>query len=257
MIFAALTSVAAVVIYFWADGMQECNDGARYTSGKRQPYPFHRRFTRWPRWLLIACSLASLVGLGTLMGTWQKALLFITLPGAWFVVTRPTTTDAPCMLLAYGASLLFPSHPWIALALSCLSGVIHERGPVFAALYTWNPILLVGLVGVQWWAKPAPADDDTRVGRGFITSLFVHKQDHDWLNAEQTLFAMRGVPLLAAGYGVTPSAWATLGIAWASRLVGSDLARYAFWAGPALVRDLPDVPLWMVAAHAMTFRRMF
>jgi hypothetical protein len=67
---------------------------------------------------------------------------------------------------------------------------------------------------------------------------------------------MRGLPLLAAGYGVSPGAWATLAIAWGSRLVGSDLGRFVFWAAPALIRDLPDVPAWMVILHAATFRRM-
>lgn len=256
MILALLASVTIIAVYIWQDGFTECPDGRRYTSGVAQPYPFHRRFCRWPRWLLIGVSLASLVTLGVLMGDWKKSLLLMTLPGAWLIATRPTTVDAPAMLLAYAASMLFPSQPYFAVLLSCIAGVIHERGPVFAALYAWSPLLLVGLVGVQWWCQAAPADEDARVGRGFISSVLVHRADHDWLDWPTTVFAMRGVPLMAAGFGVSISAWVALGVAWASRLVGTDLGRFAFWAAPVLVRDLPDVPAWMVLAHAMTFRRM-
>lgn len=256
MMHALLASLAVVAVYLWQDGIVACPDGARYTSGRSQPYPFHRRWCGWPEWLLTAVSLASLVALGVLMGTWQRAIILMTLPGAWLIATRPTTVDAPCMLLALGAALLFPSQPYVAVLLSCLAGVIHERGPVFAALYAWHPLLLVGLVCVGWWRKAAPADNDVRVGRGFVYSLLVHRRDHDWLGWQQTAFALRCLPLFAAAYGVSPAAWATLAVAWASRLVGSDLGRFAFWAAPALVRELPDVPSWLILVHVATFRRM-
>jgi hypothetical protein len=256
MIGALLTSFLVVAAYIWQDGLVSCPDGVRYTSFRRQPYPFHRRFCCWPRDVLIVVSLASLIALGALTGSWKGSLLLLTLPGAWVIATRPTTVDAPAILLAWSASMLFAHHPWLAVLVSCASGVIHERGPVFAALYAWHPLLLVGLIGVQWWRSAAPPDDDFRVGRGFVASLMTHRQDHDWLAREQTLFAARGLPLLAAGYGVSTAAWATLAVAWCTRLVGSDLGRFVFWAGPILVRDLPDVPAWMVMAHAITFRRM-
>src|SRR5690606_27801812 len=87
MIPALLASVAVVGLYLWQDRIVECPDGRRYTSCTAQPYPFHRRWCRWPRWLLIPTSLVCLVALGTLMGTWQRALLLLTLPGAWLVAT--------------------------------------------------------------------------------------------------------------------------------------------------------------------------
>ncbi len=255
-LYALLTTAALIAVCLWQDGVQDCNDGNRYTSGVAQPYPFHRRWCGWSKRALQITSLGSLLMLGTLMGDWKHALVFGTLPGFWFIATRPTTVDGPAMLLALAASMLFPGHPVLAVALSCLSGWIHERGPVFAALYAWNPILLVGLLAVGWWRKPAVHDGDIRVGRGFRWSLYIHRQDHDWLNWEQTAFALRGLPLFAAGYGVSPGAWVTLGVAWASRLVGSDLGRFVFWAAPVLVRDLPELPAWMVLLHAVTFRRM-
>ncbi len=256
MVISALVTLALIIVCIWSDGVNECNDGNRYTSGKPQPYPFHRRWCGWPARALQVTSIGSLLLLGTLMGDWKHALVFGSLPGFWFVATRPTTVDGPAMLLAFSASLLFPEHPALAVALSCLSGWIHERGPVFAALYAWNPVLLVGLGAVGWWRKAADADGDVRVGRGFLWSIGIHRQDHDWLSWEQNVFALRGLPLFAVGYGVSPAAWVTLAFAWCSRLVGSDLGRFAFWAAPLMVRELPDLPAWMVLTHAVTFRRM-
>ncbi len=256
MIYAALATAAIMAIYLWQDGLRECPDGRRYTSGKPQPYPFHRRFCAWPTPVLIAVSLASMLALGTLMGSWTKALLFITLPGAWLVVTRPTTVDAPAMLLSFGAAALFPTYPWFAVLLSCLAGFVHERGPVFAALYAWHPLLLVGLVCAGWWRKAAPPDSDHRVGHGLLKSLASHKTDHDWLDLEATLFAARGLPFFAIAYGTSPAAWLTLGLSWAQRVICTDLGRLVLWAAPVMIRDMPEVPAWLVLAHVVTFRRM-
>jgi hypothetical protein len=253
---AALVSAALVLVYAWQDGLMPCNDGMRYTSRRPQPYPFHRRFCGWPKRLLFRTSLASLVAIGALMGDWKHALLLGTLPGFWFIATHPTTVDGPAMLLALAAALLWPVSPAGAIAVSCASGFIHERGPVFAALYAWHPALLVGLVMMGWWRRPAPPDEDPLVGRGLKHAMIAHKQYNDWLEPLHTGFALRGLPLIAAWAGVSPQAWLTLGVAWCSRIVGTDLGRFAFWAAPVMVRELPDVPVWMVLAQAMTFRRM-
>ena len=64
------------------------------------------------------------------------------------------------------------------------------------------------------------------------------------------------LPFLALFYGAPTNAWVALAVGWGQRLICSDLGRTVFWAGPLLIRDLPDVPAWMVLAHAVTFRRM-
>jgi hypothetical protein len=253
---AFLVSLAVVAIYVWQDGFILCPDGQRYTSGIPQPHPFHRRWCGWPRNLLMGVSLVSLVALGTLMGSWWRALVFVTLPGAWLCATRPTTVDCPTMLLSLVSAMLFPTHPYAAVFVSCVSGFIHERGPVFAAIYAWHPLPLIGLVCIGWWRKPAPPDQDMRVGRGTVHAIFNHRVDHDWLDWKQTFWAMRGLPFLAAAFGVSTSAWVALGLTWTTRLICTDLGRMVLWAGPVMIRDLPEVPAWMVLVHAVTFRRM-
>jgi hypothetical protein len=256
VIWALLASLAIVAIYLRQDGIAECNDGNRYVSRKPQPYPFHRRFHYWPKRALQVVTILSLVGLGIAMPSWKGAVLLLSLPGAWFCATHPTTVDAPSMLLAVGSSLLEPAHPWAAVLASIASGFIHERGPVFAALYAGSPLLLVGLAGVQWWAKKAAPDRDPLVGQGFVKSLALHRPYNELLDWRLNVLSLRGLPFLAAFYGVSPLAWGMLALAWLSRVVGTDLGRYMFWAAPMLVRELPDVPAWLVMAHALSFRRM-
>lgn len=256
MIYAFLVSLFVVAAFVWQDGVVACPDGQRYTSGKSQPKPFHRRFCGWHKRTLQITTLLSLLALGTLMGSWSRALILITLPGAWLLATRPTTVDAPAMLIAWLSAMLYPSQPYAALALSCVSGFIHERGPVYAALYAWHPMLLVGLIASGWWRTPAPPDADLRVGRGILHTIWVHRADHDWLDYRQTLLVLRGLPFLALFYGCSKAAWFTLGLSWMTRLICTDLGRLSFWAAPLIIRDMPDVAPWMALAHAVTFRRM-
>lgn len=256
MIVAFAISLSLVAVYIWQDGTIFCPDGLRYTSGRPQPKPFHRRFCGWPPMLLQITTYACLVALGTLMGTWTSALMLMTLPGAWLLATRPHTVDAPAMLLAWVSAGIFRTHPYAAVLLSCVSGFIHERGPVYAAIYAWSPLPLVGLIASGWWRKPAPADQDVRVGRSFLATLMAHREDHDWLNWRQTFFALRLLPFFAAWHGIERSTWIALGISWMTRLICTDIARLAFWSAPLLIRDMPDVPAWMVMLHAVSFHRM-
>lgn len=256
MAWAGLVSAIAVAMFLWQDGENRCNDGDRYTSGKPQPYPFHRRWCGWPKLVLQAVSVGSLVALGAMMGDWKHALLFVSLPGFWFCAVHLTCVDAPSMCLGLLASVLFREHPYCAVLLSCLAGFVHERGPVFAALYAGHPLLLVGLVCVGWWRKPAGADTDKLVGVGTVGAIRAHKPYVDWLDWKLNLLALRGVPFFALFYGTSPLSWVTLAVAFASRLVGTDGARYLFWGAPLLIRELPDLPSWLVLAHVLTFRRM-
>lgn len=257
-VLSALISIVVLAVMVWQDGTHDCNDGRRYTSSKPQPSPFHRRWCGWPRWLLIACSYVGVVFVAATLGAWWQALVFVTLPGVWFVATRPTTVDAPAMALAWASALLIPRNPYAATFLACLAGCVHERGPVFAALYAWHPLPLVGLVAIGWWRKPAPPDGDRFVGLSSIReTICVHKPTQDWLSWKQWIFATRGLVPLAALSGVPLSAWGAFAVAGASRIVATDNSRIVLWGAPALIVAMHDVPMWAVAAHALSFVRMF
>ncbi len=258
VIFAALTSLAILLLMLWQDGVSDCNDGKRYTSCAPQPTPFHRRLHNWPRRVLMAATWLSAIAIGASLGSWQRALMFATLPGVWFCITRPTTVDMPCMALAWGSSMAWARgmHP-LAIALSCASGCMHERGPVFAALYSLSPVPLVGLVAVQWWAKAAPPDDDKLVGLvGIRAVLKAHKPYTDYLVWKQWLLPTRALVPLAAWSSVPPAAWLAFGVAQASRVMGTDNSRFVMWGTPPLLMAIDRCPPWVLALHAMTFVRV-
>ena len=55
---------------------------------------------------------------------------------------------------------------------------------------------------------------------------------------------------------MSTAGWVALGLSWGTRLICTDVGRLTFWAAPLMIRDLPDVPAWLVMAHAVSFRRM-
>ncbi len=257
----ALSGALALVVLavmVWQDNIHDSNDGRRYTSKKPQPTPFHRRWCGWPRRLLIGCTYAGLLFVASTLGSWWQALIFVTLPGVWFVATRPTTVDAVSMGLAWGSSLLFPHSAFGAVLLSALSGFVHERGPVFAALYVWSPLPLIGLVCVGWWRKKAPPDRDPYVGlSSFRETVRAHKKAQDWLSWGSYVMATRGLVPIAALVGVPLSAWCALAVATASRLVATDNSRIVMWGAPPMIAAMHGVPMWAVAIHTLSFVRMF
>ncbi len=259
MIYAALLGLVVVALFVWQNGVNRCQDGNRYVSGTPQPSPFNRRFHHWPPRVLMIVTWVSFVAMAAMLGTWQRALLFMSLPGVWMCVVMPTTVDGAAMALAHGSMLLMPTHPVAAVACSLASGMLHERGPVFAAIYAWSPWPLLGLIAVQWWAKRAAPNHasadlaDRLVGHGFIGTIVAHKPHVNLLNEGGLVWALRGVPLLAAWLGAPVQAWVALGVAFASRIVATDTARSMMWAAPILIRDV-DAPAWAVALHVVSFR---
>lgn len=259
---AALIGLAAVALYAYQDGVNPSQDGARYTSGTPQPSPFHRRFHAWPARLLMVLTWLSVAASAAMLGTPARALMFLTLPGVWMVVVMPTTVDGPAMMLALASSLLWPSHPALALCCSAMSGAIHERGPCFAAIYAWSSWPLLGLIAVQWWAKKgvpnhtSPELADRLVGhKSTLATMLAHRPHVDLLNDGGLVWALRGIPLWAAYVGAPVQAWVALGVAFVSRLVGTDTARCLVWAAPAFLMHM-DPPWWVVALHLVSFRRV-
>ncbi len=259
---SALIATLFVIVYA-RQGIQRCADGDRYTSGKLQPTPFNKRFCSWPPRVLMWTTWASIVALAATM-SWKQALLFVTLPGVAFCVNLPTTTDGPAMALAWASAWAFQSgHHWLAVGLSATSGVIHERSPVFAALYCWSPLPLLGLVvplligRIKGAAPPDRASPDRAerlVGHSLWGAIEAHRDYVNLLGESGLVWSLRGIPVMAGYLGCSLQAWACLGVAFASRIMGTDTSRYIIWGALPMIREL-DPPLWMLAMQTMTFRR--
>lgn len=162
------------------------------------------------------------------------------------------------MALAWFGSMMLPTHPWIAAIWFIASGFIHERGPVFGALYAWSPWpLLAILPSMYFWRKPGPWDGDMRVGiEGLLNVIRVHKPDHDWLDWKGWVYPTRGLVPLALWMHLPLTVWPALTVATLSRLVGTDVGRFVMWGTLPLIYNLRDVPEWLVAVQALTFQRL-
>lgn len=272
MIGAVVVALASVALFVWQDGAGHCQDGDRYVSRKRQPAPFHRRFTHWHPYLLVPLTWLALPLICALLGSWQRAALFCALPGVWFVVTHPTCVDLVGIAVALIGAKLWPDHPWAACFLVGLCGLVHERVYVYAALYAWSlPFALAcGLgLGLMLLAAPKPAPPlrplpvtprnlhHHLVGHTTRGAISAHKPYQDLLSWEAIVWPLRALAPMAAVYGMSPAGWAAFAVAYASRVIGTDTGRFMAWGAPAMLLAMPaDVPLWVVAAHLLTFRRM-
>lgn len=87
------------------------------------------------------------------------AVLCLGLSGAWGpAVVRPVGVDLPAMALSIVAVAAL-QHGWwpLALVLVVVAASIKESAPVWAALWAWHPIMLVGIVVplvVGLWRRP-------------------------------------------------------------------------------------------------------
>ena len=134
-------------------------DGIRYVQRVNLPSPFHLRWlipylcrdesTRW--------DVAAWAGLaGLIVGTWglaggwagvAAALLVAVLPSVRFNLTHRVLVDLPALGLATLSAAAWV-HGWTvpALVLAVVAGAAKESAPIFAALFAWSPLLLVGMV---------------------------------------------------------------------------------------------------------------
>lgn len=246
-------------------------DSHRYLAmakGERVSSPFNRRVIlplvlgselRW-WWLasfvscLLICLLTSLWALKSGL-PWQAVLfsflIMAGLPQIPYWLKTPVLTDAPAMATALVSSLL--PWPW-NLLVACIGGFMRETTPIFAALYAWNPILLLALIpiGIYSWLAPVGKDP---LGREewhrhpFKTSMKWHSGK--WLDIQHMI-----LPWGAGVFSLCFLSWQlvlTVVAAYAQLLVATDTSRLIVWAAPVVAMQLAHIdPFWMpvlVIAH--------
>lgn len=87
-------------------------------------------------------------------------LMMVALPSSRFNLRNPVLVDAPAMALAALAAVLAPVNLPAAVAVALVAGACKETAPGFAALYAWNPWLLLGLVAPAIRAVTAKTGPD-------------------------------------------------------------------------------------------------
>lgn len=240
-------------------------DGARYLAmaERRVARPFHLRWLlpaiagqNETVWKAISWSSVALVGLLTAIYThspWMACVAF--LPGVMFNVRCPVLVDAAGMALALGAALMLSVCWPIAIVLALLAGCTRETAPIWAAVYAWNPLLLVGLipVAIRWCMRQGgdvlDAENAWVIAHPFKASLKYHAGR--WLDPQLMVLPWGG--LLAGVTAFTTQTVVAVGLGYAQLAVATDAVRLYQWAAPVLALAAVDaVPAWALPIVALT-----
>lgn len=185
-------------------------------------------------WYLVECAVSHQAAL------WG-VLLWVGLPGIYRISTRfPVLVDAPAICLALlAACLVLSGHLWLGVAVSCLSGCVSERAPVFASVFAWQPLLLIGLTPfllVHLLVKPGRNPDwrNKQLANPIKAGLFGRRGAPVDM---QTVFLPWGAvaPLALLSGSWHPAAVVGVVLAYAQVLVATDLVRLYSWAAPLLI----------------------
>ena len=240
-------------------------DGARYLAMAevRVARPFHLRWLqtrlcgknlrRWT-WL----TRASVLAVGGLVALyagnpWMAAIVF--LPGITFSWKHPVLVDPLGMALALGSALLMPISPLAGIAVACLAGMTRETAPIWAAIYAWNPLCLIGLIPVALRALVGQGVDVLDEQNAWIlehpfkaSQLFHQGQ---WLNPSLMVAPWGG--LLAGLATLDAQLGVALAAGYAQLIIATDSVRLYQWAAPVMaLACVRVVPLWALPFVALS-----
>jgi len=232
-------------------------DGHRYLASvhKRVARPFHLRWLlprllgdNVKRWAI--CSRVCVVGFAILTAIYTKnpwMLCVGLLPGIDFNWRFPVLVDGAGMFLALAAALVLPHSIPLAIAIVLLAGCVRETTPVWASIYAWHPILLVGLipVGIRYLMKQG--DDVLDEYNAWILEhpFQAAKRFHQgvWANPHWMILPWGG--LIAGLAGLTPQLAVALAAGYGQMLVATDSVRLYQWAAPVMALATTQVlPTW-------------
>lgn len=227
-------------------------DSARYLTVHTPPRPFHLRILiPWAcgqsalRWYLATWlgALGLAVGTALLAPGWHgvaAAILVLTLPSVRFALTHVVLVDMAALGLAcMSAALAVNGYLIPALILALLAGAAKETAPLFAAVFAWNPLLLVGLI------VPIIVALVRRSGQDIL-----HEPEHEWILAHPIKasrkyhhrYLIDAMPVLVTPWGAAvlalgmPSVQLALALAlgYGQLLVATDTVRLYQWAAPVV-----------------------
>jgi len=177
------------------------------------------------------------------------------LPGIAFSVRHPVLVDAFGMALALGAALMLSVCWPIAIVLALLAGCTRETAPIWAAVYAWNPLLLVGLVpvGVRWLMRSGPDVLDPKNAWILEHPIKASIEFHAGRWTDPLLMVLPWGGLLAGITAFTVQTLVAVGLGYAQLLVATDAVRLYQWAAPVLaLAAVAAVPAWALPIVALT-----
>ena len=232
---------------------------------QRVAKPFHYRWllpallgNRIQNWAV--CTHLSVIAVAVLTAVYTRSPWMVCvalLPAMRFTWHHPVLVDAAGMALALAAAVVLPYSLPIALLLAALSGCVRETAPVWAAVYAWNPVLLVGLIPVAVRALQRPGNDVLDYENAWILAhpIRASKKYHagQWLDPRVMLLPWGGMLAGLAAFDLRLTTAIALG--YGQLLVATDSVRLYQWAAPvvawACVQALPFWALPLVAVSVV------
>lgn len=194
---------------------------------------------------------------GSLARAVAAAGLFAGLPMVRFLSTAPVLVDAPGVALALLSAVAMGEGWWpLAVAAALLAGCTRETAPVFAALFAWHPLPLVGMLPVAIrYATSRPGRDVLDAHNRWVldhprqASKLYHRGQ--WTSPKVMLLPWGGC--LAALVHPNPWLVGTVVVAYLQVLIATDTVRLYQWAAPvvaaaAVLLPVPLLPV-LVLAH--------
>lgn len=253
-------------------------DGLRYLAAAqdRVPRPFHYRWLlpkllkedvfRWSRvtrGALFACVPLAFLYVGGGYRGLAAAGCVIGLSGVWHFNRRfPVLVDATGMAIALASAVCVQHGLWpLGIALALIGGCVRETSPVFAALYAWNPLALIGLLApaVRHLQREGPdvldAENRWILDHVVKSAIKYHKTDRVPLFA----WVLPWGGALVALSNFSPQLAVTMIVAYAQCLVATDTVRLFMWCWPVvLLAAVHAVPIaWLPVLVALTIANPF
>lgn len=239
-------------------------DGARYfaASETRVARPFHYRFglplllgrreTAW-KW----CSRLAIVVVGLLTAwyarsPWMACVAF--LPGIAFAWRYPVLVDAPGMALALLAAVLWPIFCPAAILVALVAGCVRETAPVWAAIYAWNPVLLVGLIptGIRAFQRSGPDVLDAENAWILKHPILASRKYHKGLWLDPFTMVLPWGALLVGLRDLNVQLAVALTVGYGQLGMATDSVRLYQWAAPVLAAaTVHSVPAWVLPFVAL------
>ena len=253
-------------------------DGARYfaASEQRVARPFHYRwllpkllgkdYRRWRRVTHGALWLSLPMMYLYAGGGWRgvaAAACVTSLSGVWhFNRKYPVLVDATGMAIALSSAVAVQHGLWpLGLALAVVGGCVRETSPLFAALYAWNPLALLGLVApaVRHLQREGPDILDAENAWILKNQFKAARKYHDPAIIPPPRYVLPWGAVIVALSNFSPQLGIALAASYAQMLVATDTVRLYMWSWPVvLAAAVHAVPLsWLPVLVALQLANPF
>lgn len=241
-------------------------DSRRYlamAAGERLQSPFHLRWLlpavcKTPEaWMVVTRIAVVSLALSAWAYTgspWAMAGVF--LPGVWLNWRFPVLVDASGMALALAAAVAWQQDLWVvAILLVLLGATVRETTPVWAAVFAWHPVLLVGLipVGLRMLVKEGTDLEELGPESQWILDFPMKAswKHHAGMGFDPLVWVAPWGPMVLALVALDVQLAVALAVGYGQCLVATDSVRLYQWAWPvvalAVVAVVPAAWLPLVA----------